>query len=282
MAGLCPHCGMESDRDNVCTWCNKSLVAGETREAAKPAAPPAAGGKTAVTPTVAPARPVAEPSTRQPEPLKPSIPIWACVVAAVVVAIIAGIGANALRAMAAAGPPPKPGQWKTLSSATKLLSLEAPDNWKFVTSGSGASYERVDVCATRFCTVRVSGSGTKGSMGDIMGASSNLSQSTDLQRRPEGKLHALLGGIAKKEDPNYEESGSMAPATFAGMNAAYSEYTTTRPVGLFAVKLKGWRMSCSGGDLGYDIRAEAPEKQWDAFEPSAKRILASFKLGPAH
>jgi hypothetical protein len=188
---------------------------------------------------------------------------------------------NFLSARKVAGPPPAPSQWKTITSKTKLLTLQAPENWKFTTAGSGSSFEQVDVLGSRLCAIRVRGSGTKGSLGDIMGASSNLARSNELERRPEGKLHAFLGVAAKKNDKTYEESGSMAPATWAGMPAAYSEYTAARRIGLCHVKVKGWRMSCSGGDLGYDIRAEAPEKQWETFEPNAKKILGSFKMGSA-
>lgn len=67
----------------------------------------------------------------------------------------------------------------------------------------------------------------------------------------------------------------MKEWTFAGLPAAYSEYTATRKVAGFPVKVKGWRMSCAGGDFGYDIRAEAPEKQFSKFEEPATRILGS-------
>ena len=275
MGKLCPGCGMESDTDKVCSWCSKDLAAAPAK--GKPEQPAPASAAAKPTPAVGPA---ARPA-RQPEPVKPTIPVWACVVAAGVLTIGLAIFGNFMAARKAAAPPPEPAQWKTVTSMTKLLTLQAPENWKFVTAGSSASYEQVDVTGSRFCAVRVRGSGTKGSMGDIMGASSNLARSNDLERRPEGKLHAFLGTAEKKSDPSYEEIGSMAEATFAGMPAAYSEYSAVRKIGLCSVKVKGWRMSCSGGDLGYDIRAEAPEKQWESFQPHAKRILGSCKLGSA-
>lgn len=42
--------------------------------------------------------------------------------------------------------------------------------------------------------------------------------------------------------------------------------------------MKGWRLSCMGGDFGHRVWAEAPQAQWEKFQPIAKKILESAKI----
>lgn len=280
MARTCPHCGMESDRDKTCSWCSKPLAQEKPAAAsAAPAAPPplAEGPAAAPAPTPRPSPP-RPPAPKVREPIREPLPAWLYFAAALIALLLIGVVVNCVAAAKAAGPPPPPAQWQALQSKTKLLSLQGPSNWKFVTAGSSASYEQAELRGGPLCVVSIHGSQSKGSLGDMMGASSNLARGSEVERRPEGKLHAFLGVMVRKEDKHYAE-GDLQGCTFAGMPAAYSEYTSLRRVGLFAVKVKGWRLACSGGDLGYDIRAEAPEKQWDGFKPTAEKILGSVAFG---
>jgi hypothetical protein len=66
---------------------------------------------------------------------------------------------------------------------------------------------------------------------------------------------------------------------FAAMPAAYSEFTTVKRVGLLSVPMKGWRISCFGGDFGYQVWAEAPASQWERFKPTAQKIIESARMG---
>lgn len=273
MSRTCPHCGETSDRDDLCTWCNKSI---SPEKPDKPAAQPADS-------------PTASPSPAKPAPVRkhaaspasPSVPVWGYFAGlGVLVVLFAGVSLF-MQASKAAGPPPKPADWKTVKSMTKLFSLEVPANWKFTTAGSAASYEQVDLRGGKLYRVYVDGTGSKGAMSDIAGAAARVSGSdagSDITKRSEGRLHTTLGAAAQKKDPTYHEEGNMQACHVAGMPAAYSTYTATRKIGAFGIKVKGWRMSCSGGDFGYDIRAEAPAKHWKEFEPIAKRILDSLTM----
>jgi len=271
MGKACPHCGETSDRDDLCTWCNKSL-----RPEAKPAAPPAAP---------APARPAPAgpaPSAREPVAAAPPRPLWPYFVGAGVTLVLVLLLTGFLAGKQAAGPPPEPGNWSTQQSKTKLLTLHVPDNYVFSTSGSSASYEQVYIRATKLCRVTVDGNGTKGAMSDAIAATSRAGggdSSGTVASSAEGKFHALQGGLLKTKDPAYQEEGEVSGWSFAGMPAAYSDYTSFRKVGLVAVKVRGWRLSCMGGDFGYQVFAEAPEAQWEKFQPTARRILESAKLG---
>ncbi|MEN6549331.1 MAG: hypothetical protein ABFE07_25070, partial [Armatimonadia bacterium] len=226
MAKTCPHCGEESDRDDLCTWCNKSIAP------AKPAAQPAAqpGGQPSA--SAAPAKPT--PAHRHTaQPASSSVPVWAYFAGlAVLVVLFAGISMF-MQASKAAGPPPKPTDWKCVKSMTKLFSLEVPSNWKFTTAGSSASYEQIGVRGGKLYRVNVDGTGSKGAMGDIAGAAARVSgadSGSDISKRSEGRLHSTLGAAAQKKDPTYHEEDNMQACHVAGMPAAYSEYTATRKV----------------------------------------------------
>lgn len=276
MAKTCPHCGETSDRDDLCTWCNKSISPDKPDKPGKPVAQPA--GSPAASPVPRKPDPAHKPT---PKPASPSVPVWVYFAGLGVLVVVFAGASMFMQASKAAGPPPKPADWKSVKSMTKLFSLEVPSNWKFVTAGSAASYEQVDVRGGKLYRVYVDGTGSKGAMSDIAGAAARVSGSdsgSDITKRSEGRLHTTLGAAAQKKDPTYHEEGSMQACHVAGMPAAYSTYTATRKIGCFGVKIKGWRMSCSGGDFGYDVRAEAPAKHWKEFEPTAKRILGSLAM----
>jgi len=280
MAKTCPHCGETSDRDNICTWCNKPLTAqkprGEAAGGAKPGA--AAGARPTGAAPGAQTAPVRRklPTAQQPRPL------WPYFVGAGVAIIVIALAAGFVAAKAAAGPPPEPGEWKTMESKTKLFTVQAPANYTFSSSGSSGSYEQFTVRATKLCRVYVDGTGTKGAVSDMAAAAARVSggdSSPNVADHGEGKFHASQGEFHQRQDPAYKEEGDMKAWSFVGMPAAYSEYTTVKKIGLVGVKMKGWRISCMGGDFGYQVWAEAPEAQWEKFQPIASKILDSAAMG---
>jgi hypothetical protein len=275
MAKQCPHCGEMSDAENVCTWCNKSLTAAkpaaaEGGGAPRPAAPPVG------TPAAAPA-----PARRQPAAVPQPRPLWPYYVGAAGTLVVVLLVAQFVGMKSAAGPPPEPADWATQQSMTKLFTMSVPANYKFSTAGSAGTYEQMTVKATKLCRVFVDGNATKGAMSDVAAATARMTESegsASVAARGEGKFHATQGMLHKKKDPKYQEDDKMAAWSFAGMPAAYSEYATTKQAGLFPVKMKGWRLSCMGGDYGYQVWAEAPAAQWERFQPIARKILQSAKI----
>ena len=277
MAKTCPHCGETSDRDDLCTWCNKSLA--PTKPQGQTTAAPAAPGVAPV-PAAAPGPPVrpGAPTAERPRPL------WPYIVGALVTVVVISLGAGLIAAKTAAGPPPAPADWKTVTSKTKMFTVSVPGNYLFSTSGSSGSYEQFTVKATKLCRVYVDGTGTKGAMSDTAASAARASggdSSPNVASHGEGRFHAQQGDFHKRQDPAYQEPGEMQAWSFAGMPAAYSEYTTVKQVGLLTVRMKGWRLSCIGGDLAFQVWAEAPAAQWEKFQPIARKILESAKTGPA-
>jgi len=183
----------------------------------------------------------------------------------------------------AQAPPPQPTAWQRRPSETRELIVQVPTSWQFFTCGSAGSFERVVIKTGKFTAVTIDGSQVMGTMGDVSSAAARAGAEAlgdlPLKKRAEGRLHETLCAVEKEKDPHYQEAGEMRACTFAGMPAAYSEYTTTRRVGAFTVKLKGRRLTCPAGDYSYDVRAVCPEKQWDEFEPIATRILAGVTRG---
>ncbi len=283
MAKRCPHCGETSDADNICTWCSRSLVAEQPAApveggAARPSAagPGPAPTRPSVAPTTGPARP-------KPEAVPQPRPLWPYFVGAGVALVVVVLVAQFVAVKAAAGPPPEPADWGTQQSKTKLLSVLVPGNYKFSTSGSAGTYEQVTVKATKLCRVYVDGNATKGAMSDVSAATARMTEDTGpatVVRSAEGRFHAAQGELHKRKDPSYAEEGQMGEWSFAGMPGAYSEYASVKKVGLLAVRMKGWRLSCMGGDYGYQVWAEAPATQWEEFQPTARKILESAKLNP--
>lgn len=265
MAKPCPHCGETSDRDNICTWCNKPLTAPKPADqpppqgaARKPATTPAAGS------------PVVH---REVAPVEQPRPLWPYYLGALATFLVLSFGGAFVTARLAAGAPPEPADWKSVETMTKVLTLQVPGNWTFSTSGSQSTYEQASIKATRLCRVYIDGNATKGAMGDVAAAAARVGGGS-----AELRFHASQGELHKKRDPKYEESGEAKPCTFGGVPAAYSEYTTLKKVAGFGVKLRGWRISTSNGDYGYQVWVEAPDKQFDKFEPMATKLLGGVKF----
>ncbi len=261
MAKLCQHCGMESDTDAVCSWCGKDLQGG-----AKPATGAKAEG------------PQAEPVKRGP------LPSWVVLAAAAVVLVVLVLGASMIALSKACAVPDAEGEWKPEQSLNKEFSLQVPPSWRFSTAGSPGSFESVKVAGGGLVAVTIYGSQTMGAIGDVSSAMARAAAPAEggyqpVDTRAEGQLHATLELVEKKKDPKYAEEGEVTACAFAGMPAAYSGYTTVKRVGLFSVKIKGWRISCPAGDYSYDVRAFCPEKQWEKFEPIATKILAGVTKG---
>lgn len=261
MGKLCQHCGMESDTDRVCSWCGKNLDGDR---------PPGPDGKAEETQV--------ERTKRSP------LPSWVVVVVAVVVLVVLVVGASILSLSKASAVPDASGQWQAVQSLNREFSLQVPPRWDFSTAGSPGTFESVKVKGGGLAAVTIYGSQTMGAIGDASSALARAAAPPEggeqpLERRAEGQLHATLEAVEKEKDPKYAEQGDVKPCTFAGLPAAYSGYTTVRRVGVFGVKMKGWRISCPGGDYSYDIRAFCPEKQWGRFEPIATKILAGVTKG---
>ena len=285
MPKLCPHCGMESDTDRVCSWCGKSLETPvpdpgpQAQEAAPaPAGPPAPGrGKHA---GAANALFAAE-RQRKETVVWPYYLIGGGVLLVIIVGALVAVYLRALR------PPAEPGEWKTVTSHTKILSLEVPSNWTFSTAGSSGNFEWVTVKSGGLCKVRIEGSSLKGTLGDMASAAARAATGEEgnrvltLEERAEGRLHATLGGKEVTVDPSFKDAEDLEACQFAGLPAACSHYTAVDNAGLFGVPIKGLRITApGGGDYAYDIRLTAPEKVWDKFEPTALKILESVTRSP--
>lgn len=283
MKTVCNHCGMESDKPDICTWCGKDIggTPGRAKAAdAKGKAPAAPGGKAAA--------PAARPSPlgrKVPKAAdkKAGVPAWVYYAVPLGVIIVGLVAWSVLKARAASAPPKEPGDWTPIKSQNGNISMQVPANWKWRTSGSSGTFEKVVVQCGDMCFLSIEGTQGKGAMGDITGAAARASASPEggemsLDRKPEGRLHSMLADLELKKDPSYKEEGEMQPAAFGGLPAAGSQYTTVKRAGLFKVKLKGIRMTAPGGDYGWDIRIVAPEKSFDQFAPIAVKMLASVQL----
>ena len=282
MATKCSHCGMDSDKPDVCSWCGKDIAAkpadakakAPATTGAKPAGPPAPTAKSPLGRKTLPT--VAEPRS--------AIPSWIYYVAPVALLVIALVAWSGLKAHAAQAPPPEPGAWTPIKSQNGTIAMQVPANWQWRTSGSTGTFEKVIVQGGDMCILSIEGSQGKGAMGDIAGAAARTSASADdgpppIEKKPEGKLHTMLGDMEPKKDPNYKEEGGMQPAMIGSLPAAASNYTTVKSAGLFKVKLKGIRMTAPGGDYGWDVRILAPENSFDKFAPIAQQMIASVQFG---
>lgn len=276
MGTICRHCGMESDTERVCSWCSKSLA--EDKQAAPVAsqagAPPAQG----------PALEARVPAPADAKLTESPRPVWHYFAAAGGVAVIVLLVMQYVSFKAAIAPPPTPPGWDAVKSKTGHFTLQSPQGWKFITAGSSGSYESVLVRRGPVYKISVDASGTKGALSDVSGAVARVSDTGEggpppLEKKPEGRFHETMGGLAQKKDPSYQEEGDMQPCLFAGQPAAYSVYSAKRRVGLFSITVKGWRLSCPGTDFGYEVRAEAPQEHWAEFEPIATQLIGSMQFG---
>ncbi len=285
MGTTCPHCGMESDDERVCSWCGKPLVeeAAPTEGRERPTQQAAGAETTSTKPPVGAGRAHhrgAAADMMAAEAAKDQRAKWPyyLAVAASLAFVILGWSAISLRG--ALRPPQEPGQWQSVSSENDYLRLQVPGNWDVATGGSRESLEYVQIRAAKNCFIRIKGTQALGAMADAtVGSRHEDLSATPSKETGIGKFHAMLGELAKDNDSNYEEE-AMQPCTFAGTRAAYSTYTTVRRAGLFPVKMKGWRITTASiGPFAYTIRAECPEKHWDSFEEIASQIIGSAVRG---
>ncbi len=286
MGQTCPHCGMESDDERICSWCGKSLV-------------------DEATPTEGPERPIQEAADVEPPSAKPPVetgggrhqgaaaammaaeadkerrakwPYYLAVVASLAFVIF---GWSAISLRGALQLPKEPGQWQSVGSENEYLHLQVPDTWEFSTGGSRGGFEQVTVKSGKFCLVKIRGTQALGALADATGARprGNDPAEVPFEETGMGMFHAKLGGLVNEEDPNYEEA-AMQPCTFAGGTAAYSTYTTVKRAGVLPVNIKGWRITTlSIGPYAYSIHVECPEKHWDKFQPIASNIIGSVTRG---
>lgn len=285
MARLCKHCGMESDTDRVCSWCGKPLGEAKGPPSAGGSARPAAGGEPRTAGAGRRGRHAgAAEALLAADRARREIVVWPYYLIGAGVLLVLIFGGFGVAYALATRAPAAPSKWTSRESQTKLISLQAPENWHFSTSGATASYERVRVESGLY-RVLIVGNPVLGTLGDISAAAARVSAPEEggeqpLEKRAEGRLHMTLAEKEAKVDPAFKEGSEMQATRFAGLPAAYSYYTTKRRVGLFTVPMRGLRMTVpSVGDLALDIRALAPAKHWDHFEPIAKQVLESAQRG---
>lgn len=282
MGKLCKKCGMESDRDDICTWCNADL------RPPKQAQPKA---QTTATRSQVPAGTAAAPSAstpstpraRRPEPveLPPEKPAWlmplivggGIIVLLVVILLVVGI--------AASGAPPDPGTWKTFVEKDKQFTAQYPGGWAEPSnSGSSGSYVSVDFRAGKLCWVQVQGTQKAGSMGDLAAAAARMSGGqVTVERSADGAVLAGSTASFKAQRPGFKEEAMKQASDFGGGKSACAAYTYTKRVGLLPIKMKGIRWGAFKGDFGYTVFAEAPEKHWAKFQPVAQKIVSSVQFG---
>ncbi len=278
MARLCPHCGMESTDDKICSWCGKSLTAESPPEQqaapGEPSGKPSGGAAPAAGHRGAAAALVAAETARRATPQWPRYLAYVASIALIIV------GWSVVAAKMASKPPQEAGEWQAVNSENEYLSLWVPENWQFWTSGSRGGFERVRVKSGKLCLVEIRGTQAWGALADASGTAGQDAGETPFEETAIGEFHARIGGLVEQNDRHYEEQGEMQPCTFAGSRAAYSTYTTIKRFGVFAVKMKGWRISTlSRGPYAYQIRCECPERHWDQFEEIASQILGGVTVG---
>ena len=293
MGKLCNKCGMESERDDICTWCKADLreeqAAPEQPASAPPAAPPGAPPPGQPPRQAAPARPTppAPPVATATAP-QPSREVWLIPVIAVVAGIVVLIVALLLVGMAASGPPAEPGEWKTFTSKDNSFSAYYPEGWgEPSNSGSAGSYVLVEWKGSKLCRVKVQGASKAGTIGDVAAAKERTAGGAlgggelPIEKTADGALLDFFkstGTFAPKR-PGYEEGGPQFAYSFANTRSAYVEYTYTKRVGIMPIKMKGMRWAHQAGDYGYHVTAEAPEKHWDEFKQIAENIVGYVQLG---
>lgn len=318
MGKECPKCGMTSDRDDLCTWCNADLrppqkkqpAAGQRASAvpqpgriAPPprpgqpvsAAPPAAGSAGPAAPGAPTASGAPAPSRRrlpepEPEPEPPSRPAWLLPMIIVGGGIAMLVVALMLVGVSASGPPPEPGEWVSFTSKDKSFSAYYPKGWGEPDSaGSGGTFVLVTWKGAKLARVSVRGASGAGAAGDAAAARERIAASNlgpgeqlPLEMTADGAmLEHFKNGKWLKEHPGYQEGSPTLDYHFAKTRAAFAEYSYTKRVGLLPVKMKGMRWASFQGDYSYHVVAEAPEKHWDKFKPIAEQIVGGVQLGGA-
>jgi len=299
---------MESERDQVCTWCGKSLAQAEPEAAAAPGEaapavaperleddPSAPGGPGAAAKAHGPAAPGggrhagAARAMFQAEAAKQQAPVWRSYAIGGGILLVLIIAAQVAALLLATRPPAASAEWKQLATANHLFSMQAPAGWEFSTSGSLGTYEQASLKAGGRYSLRLRGTQVLGAMADISGAGARLGAGLSgmsggqlpLEKRKEGQLHALIGGREQADDSNYKEEGEMQAMTIGGLPAAYSDYTTKQSVGLLSVEMKGRRITIPATDVAYDVRVTCPAGHWNEFEPVAMKVIHSLTRGAA-
>ena len=267
MATLCKKCGMESDRDDTCTWCNADLRRTEPASTA----PPTQAHVAASVPE----------APQRPAWLIPGIAAASGLVVLVVALIIVGVLAS--------GPPPDEGEWQAFTSKDGSFAALYPTGWDAPqSSGSGNTFVLVVWTATKLCNVTVMGNQRAGAIGDAAAASERAARSglgaegVSLEMTADGSLLGYFRETADfvKRRPGYEEGSMRHAYDFASVQSACVEYTyTKRPGRLLRVRMRGVRWASFQGAYGYHAVVEAPEKRWDKFRPMADRILRSIQFG---
>ena len=276
MSKVCPKCGMQSERDDLCTWCNADLRQPGVKGGALPAKP----GPTGAAPAPAAAaarREVAEVEERPARPgwLIPAVSAGSALVLLVVALTVVGVLAS--------GPPPAPGDWQSLAAKDSSLTASYPAGWGVPTSsGSAGSYVMVDWRPTKLCHIGLQGTQAAGAIGDTAAALERAAGgdvSAPVSADGAVLAHFLTATSFKKSRPGYAEGTPEYDTAFAGTRSVRVEYSYSRRAGILPIKIKGVRWGHFQGDYGYNVWAEAPEKHWAAFEPTALAIVASVKLG---
>jgi hypothetical protein len=274
MGTPCKKCGMESDRDDICTWCNADLKPKPAAETGKPA-------QAAAKPT-SPA-----PSARSaPAATPPKRVYWTWLAPVLIVALAAIAYPLFIVGTKASAPLPPPGDWQTFTAKDNSFSASYPAGWgQPSNSGSAGSYVLVEWKAGRLAKIQVKGSQVAGSVGDVAAAKERAMAGEGgpiaIEMTADGTLLEFFNkdNAFAKPRSGYEEGQMQEAHDFAGVRSACAEYTYARRIGLVSVKMKGLRWASFQGDYGYNVWAEAPEKHWETFKPVAQQIVGSVKLG---
>ena len=285
MGKTCPHCGMESDAQRVCSWCGKSLVgeAAPTEDRERPTQEAADVEATSAKPQVGAGRGRhrgAAADMMAAEAAKEQRAKWPHYLAVVASLAFVVLGWSAISLRGTIQPPKEPKQWQSVSSENDYLRLQVPGNWDVATGGSRGSLDYVLIKSGKSCFIRIKGTQALGAMADAnVGSRSEDLSATPFEETRMGEFHAKFGAWVMEEDSNYQED-AMQPCTFTGTRAAYSTYTTVRRAGVFPVNVKGWRVTTASiGPFAYSIRAECPEKHWDSFKEIAIKVISSAVRG---
>lgn len=304
MGKECPKCGMTSDRDDLCTWCNADLRPPQKKKpgagATQPGAPAGSGARPSTAPPAAPRATVPaspggtsapRPSPRkapEPEPEPPSRPAWVLPVAIVAGGVVILLIALVLLGVSAAGPPADPGEWESFVSKDKSFAAYYPKGWgEPDNAGSGGTFVLVTWKGSKLARVSVRGASGAGAIGDTAAAkervaAANLApgQELPLEMTADGAMLAHFKNEKwLKDHPGYEEGTPAFDTRFAGARAACAEYSYKKRVGLVPVEMKGLRWATHQGDYSYHVVAEAPAKHWEKFKPTAEKIVGSVQMG---
>ncbi len=296
MGAKCEKCGMVSDRDDICTWCNADIR--RTRPPDKgPAgsrtAPPPGPGTRTEPPTAPAARTGPPPGTGQPaaptrqrvrevpQAARSGAPSWlipVLVAGGAVLVIVVGLYAYGLSQMK---PVPEPGEWASLTAVGNALTLSYPKGWgEPENAGAEGTSAQVTLRPNKLARVQVLGTGTRGARGDTAAAAERLAGGNlPIAQSADGAVLAMDAEQFAKARSGYQAGDIQETYNCASRKSATIEYTYTKRVGLLPVKMKGMRWGWFGGDLGFVCYAEAPEKHWEQFWATAAQVVGSIKQG---